>query len=80
MNGRCFSRHEEEVRRRQEYEQQFGNPDTTLQPLNTGNAADPDGDDPEGPRAFTKALRTLSWPHGFRITRVEPYEGRMNPT
>ena len=22
----------------------------------------------------------LQWPHGFKITRVEPYEGRMNLT
>ena len=35
---------------------------------------------PEGPPAFTRALRTLQWPRGFKITRVEPYEGRMNPT
>ena len=32
---------------------------------------------PEGPPAFTRALRTLQWPRGFKITRVEPYEGRM---
>ena len=72
-----MSRHEEEVRRRQEYEQEFGNSDSALQPL---NAMDHDGDDPEGPKAFTRALRTLQWPYGFKITRVEPYEGRMNPT
>ena len=27
-----------------------------------------------------RALRTLQWPHGLKITGVEPYEGRMNPT
>ena len=27
-----------------------------------------------------RALRTLQWPYGFKITGVEPYEGRMNPT
>ena len=27
-----------------------------------------------------RALRTLQWPHGFKITEVEPYEGQMNPT
>ena len=47
IDGHRFSRHEEEVCRRQEYEQEFGNPDAALQPLNAGNAADPDGDDPE---------------------------------
>jgi len=74
IDERRFSCHEEEVRRRQ-YEQEFGNLDSALQPLNTGNAADHDGDDPEGPRAFTRALRTLQWPRGFKITGVEPYEG-----
>ena len=49
--------------------------DATLQPLNAGNAADL-----EGPRAFMRALRTLQWPCGFKITGVEPYEARMNPT
>ena len=27
-----------------------------------------------------RALQTLQWPHGFKITGVGPYEGRMNPT
>ena len=27
-----------------------------------------------------RALRTLQWPHGFKITEVEPYEGQMNST
>ena len=67
---RCFGHHEEEVRRRQEYEQEYENPNSTL-----------DGtDNPKGPLAFTRALRTLQWPCGFKITGVEPYEGRMNPT
>ena len=26
------------------------------------------------------ALRTLQWPHGFKITGVEPYAGQKNPT
>ena len=80
INGHCFSRHEEEVRQRQEYEQEFDNPDAALQRLNASNAVDPDGDDPEGLQAFTRALQTLKWPRGFKITGVEPYEGRMNPT
>ena len=27
-----------------------------------------------------RALQTLQWPRGFKITGVEPYKGRMNPT
>ena len=27
-----------------------------------------------------RALRTLQWPHGFKITRVKPYERRIKPT
>ena len=77
IDERRFGRHEEEVRRRQEYRQEFGNSDSALQPLNVDNV---DGDDPEGPKAFTRALRTLQWPLCFKITRVEPYEGWMNPT
>ena len=80
IDERCFSRHEDKVRRCQEYKQEFDNSNSALQPLNVGNAADLDDDDPEGPRAFTRALQTLQWPHGFKITGVEPYEGRMNPT
>ena len=75
-----FGHHEEEVRHRQEYKQEYSNSDSALEPLNVGNAADADADNPEGPPAFTRALRTLQWPRGFKITRVEPYEGRMNPT
>ena len=72
IDGCRFSHHEEEVRRRQEYEQEFGNPDSALQPLNVGNAADHDGDNLEGPPAFTRDLRTLQWPYGFKINGVEP--------
>ena len=72
--------HHEEVRRRQEYEQEYGNPDSALEPIAADNAADNTVDNPEGPPAFTRALRTLQWPRGFKITGVEPYEGRMNPT
>ena len=78
IDGHHFSRHEEEVCRRQEYEQEFRDLDVALQLLNAGNATD--GDDPKGPRAFTRALQTLQWPRGFKITGVEPYKGRMNPT
>ena len=76
----CFGRHEDEVRRRQEYEQEYGNPDSALEPIPDRNAIDDGVENPEGPLAFTRALRTLWWPHGFKITGVKPYEGRMNPT
>ena len=75
-----FGHHEEEVRRRQEYEQEYGNPDSALEPLNAGNTTDHGTNNPKGPPAFTRALRTLHWPRGFKITGVEPYEGWMNPT
>ena len=80
IDERRFGRHEEEIRRHQEYEQEYGNPDLALEPLNVSNAADDGADNPKGPLAFTRVLRTLQWPHGFKITRVDPYEGRMNPT
>ena len=79
IEQRRFDRHKK-VRRRHEYEQEYGNPDSALEPIAAGNAADNDADNPEGPPAFTRALRTLQWPRGFKITGVEPYEGRMNPT
>ena len=75
-----FGRHEEEVCRHQEYEQEYGNPDSALELLNASNAIDDGADNPEGPPIFTRVLQTLQWPRGFKITRVEPYEGRMNPT
>ena len=75
-----FSHHEDEVRRRQEYEQEYSNPDSALDPLANGNTVDNDVDNPEGPPAFTRVLQTLQWPHGFKITGVEPYKERMNPT
>jgi len=80
IEQRRFGRHEEEVRRRQEYEQEYDNPNSALEPIAARNAVDNDADNPEGPPAFTRVLRTLQWPHGFKITGVEPYEGRMNPT
>ena len=80
IDQRRFGRHEDEVRRRQEYEQEYGNPDSALEPIVAGNIADIGPDNLEGPLAFTRALRTLQWPRGFKITGVEPYKGRMNPT
>ena len=77
IDERRFGRHEE-VRRRQEYEQEYGNPDSALEPLN--NTIDHGADNPEGPLAFMRALLTLQWPRGFKITRFEPYERMMNPT
>ena len=80
IEQRCFGRHEDEVRRRQEYEQEYGNPDSALKPIDAGNVAADADHNPKGLLAFTRALRTLQWPRGFKITGVEPYEGRMNPT
>ena len=51
-----FSRHKEEVCRRQEYEQEFGNPDLALEPLNASNTADHGANNHKGPPAFTRAL------------------------
>ena len=65
IEQRRFGRHEEEVRRHQEYEQEYGNPDSALEPIAAGNAADNGADNPEGPPAFTRALRTLQWPPWF---------------
>ena len=80
IEQRRFGRHEYEVRHRQEYEQEYGNPDSALELIDAGNVATDADHNPEGPPAFTRALRTLQWPHGFKITGVEPEEGRMNPT
>ena len=80
IDERRFGRHEDKIRCRQEYEQEYGNPDLVVEPLASGNTADDGVDNPEGPLAFTRTLRTLQWPRGFKITGVEPYEGRMNPT
>ena len=75
-----FGLHEDKVRRCEEYEQEYGNLDSALEPIIDINAADDGVDNPKGPLAFTRALRTLRWPHGFKITGVEPYEGWMNLT
>ena len=50
INERHFGRHEEEVRRCQEYEQEYGNPNSALEPLNAGNTADDGTTNPEGPQ------------------------------
>ena len=68
------------MRRRQEYEQEYGNPDSALEQIEAGNAAADTDHNPKGPPTCTRVLRTLQWPRGFKITGVEPYEGRMNPT
>ena len=47
---------------------------------NMSDTIDHYGNDPKGPQAFMRALQTLQWPCGFKITGVKPYEGRMNPT
>ena len=51
-----FDRHEDEVRRRQEYEQEYDNSDSALKLLADGNAADDGVDNPEGPPAFIRAF------------------------
>ena len=56
IEQRRFGRHEDEVRRRQEYEQEYGNPDSALEPVADGNATDDGVDNPKGPPAFTRAL------------------------
>ena len=58
IDERRFGRHEE-VRCRQEYEQEYGNLDSALEPLNADNAVDDGADNPEGPPTFMRALRTL---------------------
>ena len=32
-----------------------------------------------GPRPFTARLRAVQWPAGFKIFRVDPYDGKANP-
>ena len=80
IEQRRFDRHEDEVHRRQEYEQEYGNLNSALELIADSNAAVDADHNPKGPLAFTMALRTLRWPRGFKITGVEPYEERMNPT
>ena len=80
IDERHFGRHEDEVRHRQEYEQEYGNLDSALEPITSGNTVDDGANNLKGPSAFTRALRTLQWPHGFKIMGVKPYEGRMNLT
>ena len=80
IEQRRFGHHEDKVRRRQEYKKEYKNPDSALEPIANDNAIDDGVDNPEGPPAFTRALQTLWWPCSFKITGVDPYEGRMNPT
>ncbi|XP_066347554.1 secreted RxLR effector protein 161-like [Miscanthus floridulus] len=42
-----------------EYEHEYGNPDLALELIVTGNTADVGPNSPEGPPAFTRALRML---------------------
>ena len=50
IEQRRFGRHEDEVRRRKEYEQEYGNPDSALEPIADGNTVDDGADNPEGPQ------------------------------
>ena len=55
----CFGRHEDEVRRRQEYEQEYRNLDSALEQIDADNAVADADHNPEGPPAFMRVLRTL---------------------
>ena len=56
IEHRHFGHHEDEVCRRQDYEREYGNPDSALEPISDHNAIDYGVDNPEGPPAFTRAL------------------------
>jgi hypothetical protein len=43
-----------------------------------GNAVLPATSDPEGPRSITARLRAVQWPVGFKIFKVELYDGQAN--
>ena len=51
-----FGHHEDEVCRRQEYEQEYGNPDSALEQIDVGNAVADVDRNPKGPPVFTRAL------------------------
>ena len=59
INECCFGHHEDEVCRRQEYEQEYGNPDSALEQIDVGNAVADVDRNPKGPPVFTRALQTL---------------------
>ena len=59
IDERRFGRHEDEIRRRQEYEQEYSNPDSAVKPLVGGDTADDGADNPEGPPAFTRMLQMI---------------------
>ena len=56
IEHRRFGCHKDEVRHRQDYEREYDNPDSALEPIPNHNAANYGVDNPEGPPAFTKAL------------------------
>ena len=56
IEQRRFRCHEDEVRHRQEYEQEYRNLDSALEPIDAGNAAADADHNPEGPPVFTRAL------------------------
>ena len=56
IDQRRFECHKDEVRRRQEYEQEYDNPESALEPIVAGNTVDVGPDSPEGPPVFTRAL------------------------
>ena len=62
IDERRFGRHEEEIRRRQEYEQEYSNPDLALEPLNAGNAADNGAETLKGPQHSLGCSEDFSGP------------------
>jgi hypothetical protein len=56
IEQRRFGRHEDEVRRCQEYEKEYDNSNSALEPIPDHNTTDDGVDNPEGPPAFTRAL------------------------
>ena len=71
IDERRFGRHEE-VRHRQEYEQEYGNPDSALEPLNTGNIVDHGVDYPEGPHHSRGHSEHSSGPVGSKSLGWSP--------
>ena len=56
-------RHQAELQRRQEYDDQHGDPAI----------------EPTGPRPFKARLQAVQWPIGFKIFGVNPYDDKANP-
>ena len=70
IENQCSAHHGQEALRREEYDNNYGPP---------SGAPMVDTDDPKGSRPFTARPRAIQWPVGFKITGVEPYDGKVNP-